>query len=341
MVGKIRNSDIAKKLGLSATLVSLVLNNKGDQNGIKKDTQEKVIAMATQMGYFQGLREKDLKSPVEEKPGAVGILTTSVNDPLVVSISPFLQKIFAEIGISFSIIAKDGDDLRYKRMIIALTKFYSGLILAGDSADEATINTLRSINYPVVVLERKINNHQCNTVTTDLSAAVDLATSHIEKLGYKNILILADEKNKIEDQKIIDELTKSLQLKTGINKPFILEIRMPGAGEGIDYSLFAKYLKPPHSVELIITLSADLVYKLYSVLQDQNKRIPGDIAILSMEEGIGFDLFQPTVTCLRKAFSDMALKTARLLWGEIKNSGKSKYKSQLVFSPVLIEGGSC
>jgi len=46
---KFKNKDLAARLGVSGTLVSLVLNNKADQHGIRKDTQEKVLALARQM----------------------------------------------------------------------------------------------------------------------------------------------------------------------------------------------------------------------------------------------------------------------------------------------------
>ena len=49
---KFKSKDLAERLGVSSTLVSLVLNNKADQQGIRKETQEKVLSMARQMGYF-------------------------------------------------------------------------------------------------------------------------------------------------------------------------------------------------------------------------------------------------------------------------------------------------
>ena len=55
---KVKNKDLAARLGLSGTLVSLVLNNKAEQHGIRKDTQERVLALARQMGYFDQQKEK-------------------------------------------------------------------------------------------------------------------------------------------------------------------------------------------------------------------------------------------------------------------------------------------
>jgi DNA-binding LacI/PurR family transcriptional regulator len=61
---KFKNKDLAARLGVSGTLVSLVLNNKADQHGIRKDTQEKVLALARQMGYFNMVAEKNETAPM-------------------------------------------------------------------------------------------------------------------------------------------------------------------------------------------------------------------------------------------------------------------------------------
>lgn len=53
---------------MSSTLVSLVLNNKADQHGIKKETQERVLALARQMGYFDLLKEKMRHHQLRKNP---------------------------------------------------------------------------------------------------------------------------------------------------------------------------------------------------------------------------------------------------------------------------------
>jgi DNA-binding LacI/PurR family transcriptional regulator len=131
MSRKFKNKDLAAKLGVSGTLVSLVLNNKADFHGIRKDTQEKVLAMAKQMGYFSTAEEKGAVHPIEETPGIIGMIVPSLNDPFITGISPYLQKAFNSIGMGFSIITKDADDQRFDRLTGAFRKFYSGLILVG------------------------------------------------------------------------------------------------------------------------------------------------------------------------------------------------------------------
>jgi DNA-binding LacI/PurR family transcriptional regulator len=89
---KFKNKDLAVRLGVSGTLVSLVLNNKADQQGIRRDTQEKVLSMARQMGYFDLLQEKSETSPSEEKPGVLGMIVSSLNDPFVIHWSRILYR---------------------------------------------------------------------------------------------------------------------------------------------------------------------------------------------------------------------------------------------------------
>ena len=337
----IKNKDLAARLGVSCTLVSLVLNNKADQHGIRKDTQERVLALARQMGYFDPLDKKNESYPVEEKPGVIGMIVPSVHDPFIYEITPYLQKAFSSIGIGFSIITKDPDDQRYNRLVNAFRKFYSGLILVGEAADDYTIRTLRSTDYPFVLLEKNINKLRLNTVTTDTTAGSTLLANHIGKLGYKNVLIVTDQKTVHTDTELIEELIGALLSQQGMNKPVVAEIKTPLHDEDLDFSVLEKFLRPPFSTEILVIVHSDHVYPIMSSLQVRKIRVPQDIALISMEEGIGFDLIHSPVTSLKKPISGLALKVANMIWSEVKNAGKGKYKRQVNLVPQLIIRNSC
>jgi len=337
---KVKNKDLAARLGVSSTLVSLVLNNKADQHGIRKDTQEKVLALARQMGYFDLLRERSVVSPVEEKPGIIGMIVPSLHDPFIYEIAPFLQKAFTSIGVGFSIMTKDPDDGRYNRLVGSFRKFYSGLILVGDAADDYTIRSLRATDYPFVLLEKSVRVLRLNTVCTDLAEGSQRVVDHIGKLGYKNILIAADKDSVNKDKPVIELLKSAIDRQEGISKPVIVEFEQT-AGNEIDPAQIEKYLRPPHRAEIIIVLHSMMVYQVMSLLRKKKMRVPQDIALISMEEGIGFDLMFSPVTCLRKPLTGIALKVANMIWTEVRNSGKSKYKRQVNIAPELIIRNSC
>jgi LacI family transcriptional regulator len=338
---KFKNKDLAARLGVSGTLVSLVLNNKADQQGIRKDTQEKVLLLARQMGYYESLHEKNELSPVEEKPGVLGMIVPSINDPFVIQITPYLQRAFSSIGVGFSIVTKDPDDQRYDRMVNAFKKFYSGLILLGDAADDGTIRALRTTDYPFVLLEKPSKTLRLNTVSTDTIAGAQLIVNHLANLGYKNILIVCDHKSSHSDITAIKDIIETVGKKPEINRPVVIELERRSSADDIDYAQFDKYLRPPYRADVMIIMNASLVYPIMTLLRKKKLRVPQDIAVVSMEEGTGFDLMFSPVTCLRKPLSGISTKVANMIWSEVKNSGKGKFKRQVNISPELIVRNSC
>jgi DNA-binding LacI/PurR family transcriptional regulator len=338
---KFKNKDLAARLGVSGTLVSLVLNNKADQHGIRKDTQEKVLALARQMGYFNMVAEKNETAPMEETPGIIGMIVPSLDDPFITRITPFLQKAFSSIGVGFSIITKDPDDQRFDRLTNAFKKFFSGLILVGETADDTTIRTLRSSDYPFILLEKNLKTGKLNTVNTDMAAGAQLVANHTKKFGYKNIIIVADNRTLKSDHQVIDEIENALSIIPGVNNPVIVEFDMSAADGEPNFENFDSFLRPPFRAELVITLHSYLVYPLMTHFRKRKLRVPQDLALISMEEGAGFDNMVSPVTCLRKPLPGMAIKAANMIWTEIKNSGKGKFKRQINITPELIIRNSC
>jgi len=341
MSKKFKNKDLAARLGVSGTLVSLVLNNKADQHGISKDTQERVLAMARQMGYFNLVAEKNESSPVEETPGVVGMLVETACDYFVSSITPHLEKAFSDIGFGFSIITKDPNDIRFDRMIGAFRKFYSGMILVGDAADDTTIRALRSVDYPLVLLESNSMQGRLNSVNTDTAAGAGIIAQHVEKLGYKNIIIVAEKSLSRSQKNIITEAEDALSNIKDISKPVTIWLEGSASGEDFNFMHFETLLRPPFRADALIVMQSHLVYPLMRFLRRRKLRVPQDVAVISAEEGAGFDILYTPVTCLRKPLSSMAVKVVNMIWTEIKNSGKGKFKRQVTTTPELVIRNSC
>ena len=338
---KLKNKDIAARLGLSGTLVSLVLNNKADQHGIKRETQERVLAVARQMGYFDSLNEKGETSVVEEKPGVVGMIVPSMNDPFIYEITPYLQKAFASIGLGFSVFTRDPDDIRFSRLTGSLKKFFSGMILVGEAADDNVVRSLNRDDYPIVLIEKSIKRLRLNTVCSDSLAGAAIMTEHLNSLGYKSILIVSKETSHSADKEILDELKNATKKSNGFTEVQFITVKNPKAGDKFDFAQLEQYLRPPHRCDVIIIVNSELVFPLFVSLKNKNFRIPQDVALVSMEDGIGFDLITTPITRLRRPLSGMSLKAANILWSEIKNLGKSKYKRQVNIAPELVIRSSC
>ena len=116
---------------------------------------------------------------------------------------------------------------------------------------------------------------------------------------------------------------------------------MPATNDETDFSQLEKFLRPPYRADIMIVLHSYLVYPLMAFFRKKKLRVPQDIALISMEEGPGFDLMFSPVTCLRKPFPGIAIKVANMIWSEVKNDGKGKYKRQVNLLPELVIRNSC
>ena len=88
---KVSLNDLAKSLGVSKTLVSLVLNGKGTQYGINKDVQEKVKAKAVELNYRPNQTARSLRSG---KTQNIGLVTNSLSNPFQAHIADRFEKVF-------------------------------------------------------------------------------------------------------------------------------------------------------------------------------------------------------------------------------------------------------
>ncbi|MEZ5000413.1 MAG: LacI family DNA-binding transcriptional regulator [Bacteroidales bacterium] len=323
---KVKVKDIAARLGLSSTLVSLVLNNKADQHGIKRETQERVMVVAHKMGYFQQKGEENSEKVVEEAPGLIGMIVPSMSDPFVIELVPYIQKALASIGIGLSVMTKDPFDRRLARLITGFRKFFSGLILVGETADEITVRTLKNGDYPFILVENNPQNMRLNLVRSDNQAGIEMLVRHIESLGYKRVVVIRREQpvNSVKE----DIASLKIQVRDNIPDAIVNDAtiaRIPGVNT-IDTELLAGFIRPPYRTELLVISEATLVYPVLEYLLRNNIRVPQDIAFVSIEEGTAFDLLATPVTAIRRQVPELASKAAKMIWTEIKNSGKSKYR---------------
>ncbi|MDT8401584.1 MAG: LacI family DNA-binding transcriptional regulator [Bacteroidales bacterium] len=336
---RVKIKEIAEKCGFSNTLVSLVLNDKASLYGIKPETQEKVLFVARQMGYFRD--DPAVKSPIRSSSGSlVGMIVHDLNSHFVFEISPLLNKAFSSIGLTFSIVSKNENEQRFASLVKDMKKMYSGLILLGDAADDLTVRTLKESNYPFVVLEKKIVRHRINEIYSDSEEACRLVALHILRLAYKSISI-------IEQHECSDCIIDTRVLIQTINKIIpdvkisVLKIGGDAILNGPDVNDIVRALRPPLASQMFIVKHSEHVYPLLSFCRTKNIRIPGDVTLLAMDAGIGFGLIDPPVTRVKRKYAQLALKTSQMLWSEIKNNGKGKYKRSVKISPELIVEKSC
>ncbi|MDZ7739055.1 MAG: LacI family DNA-binding transcriptional regulator [Bacteroidales bacterium] len=342
MEKRVKIKDIAEKCGFSSTLVSLVLNDKASRYGIKPETQEKVLYTASQMGYFGDKplkKRKNTSTDNNRKASIIAMIVPGFDDHFIFEIAPLLDKAFSSIGLAFTLVSRSKNDNKFKLLLHKIKKLYTGIIIYGDAADDMLIRDLKASSYPFIVLEKEVVSHRINMVSSDSENACRIVAEHIYELGYKRISLL-DYKNRIVSPCKTDMLIESLHEKIPGGLFNVNTLNSCNLEDETDVKKIIKDTRPPDATHIFIVKDADMVYPLLSLLKKKNIRVPSDIAVIAMDDRPGFRLTEPPVTALKRDYPALALKTSQMLWTEIKNDGKSKYKRSVRIKPELLKGKS-
>ncbi len=216
----VKVKDIAKKLNLSSSTVSLVLNNRPSR--ISAKTRLKILSMAGKLSY-----NKDVEIDIEDKINikTIGILTPSLdkryNLELIMNI---VNELNDDMYTSFIIETGNNTDKVLNSLDNLMAKGVDGIVFVSVENDIDVLKTYFEIfSIPFVVFNKSFTDFNCNFIHIDY----DNAILDIDK-RYKGYKIIQDSEQALkENEKNIicledTDITKMLGIKSvNTNKQYI------------------------------------------------------------------------------------------------------------------------
>ncbi len=129
---------IAEQVGMSQSTVSIVLNGRGDEMRISKDTQKRIQEVAKSLNYRPNIYARRLRNAAEKQPNQ--IIAVFWNDTYMGdTMSRFFLGAANAIekngyGVEFMIQLFTGGKLEKYKDMMSVQK-YNGIIIAGASTE--------------------------------------------------------------------------------------------------------------------------------------------------------------------------------------------------------------
>ncbi len=181
--------DVAKYAGVSIATVSKYLNG-----GNVLDKNEKHINEAIEvLDYKVNLMARGLKT---NKTMTVGILIPSFVNIFFTTIVSNIENILLQKGYSTIICDyREDEELEQKKLEFLIKKNVDGIIMVPYGNISKQIQDIIDQETPVVLLDRNINNLNCDVVLTDnINGSYD-AVEQLIKRGHKRIGIICGPEN--------------------------------------------------------------------------------------------------------------------------------------------------
>ncbi|GAB3414439.1 LacI family DNA-binding transcriptional regulator [Niabella aquatica] len=331
--GKISLKDIAREVGVSAALVSYVLNNRFE-NRISKEVADKIRKTAKKLQYQPNQIAKSLKT---RRTFTIGLVVADIANPFSSSLARIIEDEGAKYGYTVIFGSSDEDINRFEKLIHTfLNRQVDGLILLPPEGAEEQITRLKNIHFPFVIVDRyfpKIDAHYVNV--NNVKAAydavkllIDNGKKRIGLINYKTELYHLNDRTKgytraLKEAKITPD--KSLVKKVGIDNDPAEIIRA-----------VASLLSAP-AADAILFASNRIAVHALMYLQQQSIAIPASLQVIAFDEQEVFDFYQPQVTFVKQPMLQLGQIATDLL---IDSITKNKMEQQVFIPAEIVKRGS-
>lgn len=324
--------DIAKKVGVTPTTVSNVINNKGGR--VSEEIIKKVNIAIKELDYKKNYSAQSL---VINKSNLIGIVIpqTEENRELLLY-NPFYSEFISALeyelrengyNIILSGSTKDQDNVNN-----LLSWNVDGVIILGIYEEEFYEN-IKKMNIPIVLVDSYINDDYFYKIRIDDEFGGYLATKHLLDKGHRNIGIISGtiKPNGVAEKKFNGYKKALNEYGIDINEDYIFE-------KSVDYEYgyeSGKSIAQNKNDITAIFATADIIaLGLFSAFYENNINVPEQISIVGFDNTFLAKSSLPPLTTVNQNIKNKAVTSARVLLNILTDK---EIKEKTIILPVEIE----
>lgn len=325
--------DVAKRAGVSKTLVSRLLNNQGS---VGPKSREKILAAIEELNYRPNTLARSL---VLQKTSTIGVVLDSLSEAYFFKV---INGIEDEVERQkYKVVFSSAGNKGTKKE--EYIEFFSngntdGVIIYGSNLDDdALIHKAAAMQFPFVVVENEVDDTNINNVIVDNIYGSRLAVEYLISLGCRHIMHVTGDPSVKASLKRWQGYLKTMEahgLKSCID---VIECQRFGVRAG--YKAISTWLETHDKSELpdAVYFGADnTAFGGMMAFEDAGIRIPEDIRIVGFDDDKPWDVERRLkgLTSIRQPLYEMGKKSVEMLLRQINEPMAPK--ETVVMKPELI-----
>lgn len=178
--------DVAKQAGVSATTVSLVLNDKGN---ISKETRDRVMQAVTELNYTRNVLGRSLRSQRSHIIGYARGSQLNEYNPVMDGFLSSIAKASEQLGRHILLFHVDHSDVVAPYQDLIKSGRVDGFILSYTEHNDPRFHYLHNAGVPFVAFGRSDTEMDgfTNWVDVDGASGIYTAVQHLVEQGHKHI----------------------------------------------------------------------------------------------------------------------------------------------------------
>ena len=321
--------DIAKELNITFSTVARALN---DHPAISIATKKAVKETAIRLNYRQNKIASSLRSG---KSNIIGVMVPNLHVSFFSSVVSGIESVMNANGYSILLYqSNESKKHEAKGLETFLQSRVDGIIasVTTETTDEV-YEEIKSRKLPLIFFDRELRQLNMPSVVIDDYKGGFIATEHLIKQGYKDILHITTHR---EIPIFQERLRGYIDALKHYNLPLNEELIIRG-----DFSL--EFGKDAVRETRLKHIQYDAIFALedYTAmgamqgLKDLGLKVPDEIGVIGFANESFGSLVSPALSTIDQQTSKMGEETARLFLSQLRNESPS-LAEKLVLDPILI-----
>jgi LacI family transcriptional regulator len=291
--------DIAKRAGVTAATVSMVINNKPN---ISEMTRKKVLRIAKELNYYPNVIARGLAT---KRSNAIGVIVPNLASSFVVRVLQGIKSTNRDLNYTVllfdTIGQKESEAQLFQRL--ARERRIDGVILISSTVTDEELNVFGEESVPSIVVARRCTTIDCVYVNNELGARD--ATDYLIGKGHASIACVGSAKLGLPMQERIAGYKASLAGRgLPIREELLFMVDDDGMDDGIAVFEKIKALQPMPTA--VFVPAGDMV--AIGIMKEAKKhglKVPQNFAIVGYDDLPAAEVIEPSLTTVRQPKLEM------------------------------------
>ena len=319
--------DIADSLGVSKALVSLVLNGKGDERGINKNTQERVRVKAKELNYVPNQYARGLRVG---RTDTIGVIVPDISNAFYGKLCKAIEQEAYRKGFNL-IISNTYEDVQKEKKLITdlINRNIDGLILASSFDNKNELQGLKDNDVPLVLVDRVFEELDIDSVAVSNKEGAEKAVEFLYGLGVKNPVCFSI--SPVYISSISERIKGYLSAVKDVDKAKLFQIPHDRIQEGVNLALselrgtdFDGLFCVNHSI-------AKAILKASSTQNDLFEHVK----IVSFDDIEIFDLVNPKISSIAQPIDEIGTSAVSMLIDRMENKETHTIEKRILETTLI------
>lgn len=313
--------------------ISRVLNHPEQ---VQPETRNHVLEVMRQLDYQPNWFARGLNIG---KTGTIALLIPSIEDHGFLDVVTGVETIARRKEHTVLLCNTHADaqeEINCLKMV--LNRQVDGVILVSSRLDTPTIQSLLKPEFPWVHVGGYAPGNCRSVCLIDYRKGAYQMTSHLLKLGHREITLLLDNRSQVEIDAITTGYRTALK-EHGLSCDRKI-LRAEGSVQG-GYLMAQKLIQNDQLPPALITANERQAFGVTKAAMDEQIGIPDQLALACLNDSQITSILNPPLTALELPSHRLGLVAARMLFDGIESSDSSYVPQEIILQPTLKVRRSC